>query len=450
MIIYGMSVVVFVCLLLVIDVSVAISAGSIFGIAYGLIYLLFHSRMAVLGEKRLEANELRFAIISEAFGALKEVKAGCFEEHYRESFDRAARMQAIVGTHAQAITLVPRYALEALAFGGILAVMTWLFASNQQSELLPLLAVYALAGYRLMPAIQHVYAGMSQIKFINAGISALTDDLSRDERKFDRRSEVRALLLKDSLVFSDVTYRYPSADCDSLKSINFTVHAGTSIGIVGLTGGGKTTLVDVMLGLLEPTSGSIFVDGVKISEANKRSWANNIGYVPQRLYLSDATIAANVAFGFSEIDQDRVIDACKKAQLHEFICSKLPKGYDTVVGERGVRLSGGQCQRVGLARAFYRNPKLLILDEATSALDNLTEIEVMEAVNSMASEDVTVIMVAHRLTTVKKCSRILLLNDGRIEADGTYDELVNGSEVFNQMVSRQAQMPELDFNSESE
>jgi ABC-type multidrug transport system fused ATPase/permease subunit len=225
--------------------------------------------------------------------------------------------------------------------------------------------------------------------------------------------------LKRRLELSGIRYSYPGTERSALRGLDLTIEANTTIGIVGGTGAGKTTLVDIMLGLLDPAEGSMRVDGEVITPETRRSWQKTLGYVPQTIFLSDGTVAENIAFGHppDQIDRAAVERAARIAALHDFVTTELPNGYDTTVGERGVRLSGGQRQRVGIARALYHDPAMLILDEATSALDNLTERAVMEAVHNIAGQK-TIVMIAHRLSTVRNCDRIFVLRDGRVAASG--------------------------------
>ena len=221
-------------------------------------------------------------------------------------------------------------------------------------------------------------------------------------------------------------FNYPDTSRTTLKDINLNIPINSTIGLVGATGSGKTTTVDIILGLLEPQRGHLKVDGIVISKENLRLWQRSIGYVPQYIYLSDNTIASNIAFGIDskDVNLSTVEKVAKIANIHEFISDELPQKYQTVIGERGIRLSGGQRQRIGIARALYHNPKVLILDEATNALDNQTEKAVMDAVNNL-NRNITIILITHRLSTVKKFDKIFLLNNGKLQSEGTYDELTS-------------------------
>ena len=234
------------------------------------------------------------------------------------------------------------------------------------------------------------------------------------------------LTFNKSINLKNIQYDYPNSPSSALKDINLNIPFGSNIGLVGTTGSGKTTLVDIILGLLEPQKGTLEIDDKIISKENLRSWQRSIGYVPQHIYLADDTIAANIAFGVKveDINQELIKKVSKIANLHEFVINELSRQYETTIGERGVRLSGGQRQRIGIARALYHNPKVLILDEATSALDNKTEHNVMEAINNL-SKNITIILISHRLNTVKNCDVILKLEKGRLVDQVNFDELVD-------------------------
>ena len=250
-------------------------------------------------------------------------------------------------------------------------------------------------------------------------------------KTFNLDQDDSALQLNKQIALQNIHYQYPNSTRTVLKNINLSISAYSTVGLVGATGSGKTTTVDIILGLLEAQRGSLKVDGIEINKRNVRAWQKIIGYVPQNIYLADDTVAANIAFGIEseDIDFKAVERASIIANLHDFVINELPSQYNTTVGERGIRLSGGQRQRIGIARALYHNPQVLILDEATSALDNMTEKAVMEAVHNLGKQ-ITIILIAHRLTTVKKCDNIILFENGEFKSQGTYDELINLSDRF--------------------
>jgi ABC-type multidrug transport system fused ATPase/permease subunit len=280
--------------------------------------------------------------------------------------------------------------------------------------LLPILGVYGLAALKLKPAIQSVYRSITLMKFAISTLDNIINDLKYSMDGITVNNNNKRLHLEQELQLVNLSFIYPYSKNLALKNINITIEVNKTLGIIGTTGSGKSTLVDIILGLLSPTNGSVVVDKQELAKENIRQWQNMIGYVPQSIFLADETIYSNIAFGIetSLVDVKRVEEVAKMAQVHEFV-SKLEEGYKTIIGERGVKLSGGQRQRLGIARALYHNPELLILDEATSALDNKTELEVMKAINNMSGSK-TIIIIAHRLSTVERCDKIIKLENGVI------------------------------------
>jgi len=422
-------------LLILIDPKLAFIVGLTLAAAYALIFKFTRSLLVRIGGERLKANQARFTVVSEAFGASKEVKVGGLEQVYINRFSDPAHTFARHQATSQIISQMPRFALEAIAFGGMLLVVLYLMAqSGSFASALPVIALYAFAGYRLMPALQQIYSSATQLRFAGPALDALHADLTSLQAANVQHDHLSPLPLTQAITLNHVSYCYPGAPQPALKGIDLSIPAHSTVGFVGTTGSGKTTTVDVILGLLEPQEGVLNIDGQTVNAANRRQWQRAIGYVPQHIYLADDSVAANIAFGVNskDIDQRSVERVAKIANLHEFVSNDLPLGYDTIVGERGVRLSGGQRQRIGIARALYHNPQIFILDEATSALDNLTEQVVMEAVNKLGHE-VTIILIAHRLSTVKVCDTIFLLEKGELKAQGTYEELVQDNEIFRAM-----------------
>ena len=297
--------------------------------------------------------------------------------------------------------------------------------SGNFADALPLIALYAFAGYRLMPALQQIYSSFTKLTFASASLDMLTKDFL-DNKTYIKNKNQSSVTFNKVISLKNIHYNYPNAQRTALQDINLNIAAKSVVGLVGATGSGKTTTVDIILGLLEAQKGTLEIDGQVINANNIKSWQSSIGYVPQHIYLSDDTVESNIAFGVNseDINKKNVEKVSKIANLHDFVMNELPLQYNTTIGERGVRLSGGQRQRIGIARALYHNPQVLILDEATSALDNLTEKKVMDTVNSL-SKNITIILIAHRLNTVKSCDVIFKLEKGEIKEQGTFDELIN-------------------------
>jgi ABC-type multidrug transport system fused ATPase/permease subunit len=298
------------------------------------------------------------------------------------------------------------------------------------NDALPVISLYVFAGYRLMPGLHSIYASLVSFIFIGPSLDKLYLDM-KNLKPFNLNQDQGVLSLNKNIILKNIYYKYPNTSRTLLKDINLTIPAKSTVGLIGTTGSGKTTMVDLILGLLEPQKGALEIDGQIITQQNVKSWQRSIGYVPQHIYLSDDTVSANIAFGIKpeDISQKAVEKVAKIANLHEFVVDELPKQYQTTIGERGVRLSGGQRQRIGIARALYHNPQVLILDEATSALDNHTEQAVMDAVDNL-SKEVTIILIAHRLNTVKRCDKIYLLEKGEIKSQGKFEELIKVDENF--------------------
>ena len=421
-----------VVILILVNPILTLIVGLTLGITYGLIYIFIRAFAGRLGQKRLDANKWIFTSISEAFGAIKEIKMSGVEQAYVKRFSDPAKTLAKIKATAGVIVHLPRFTLEGIAFGGMLLVVLYLMSkSGNFADALPLIALYAFAGYRLMPALQQIYTSMTTLLFITPELDAMHQDL-KNLKTSNLYQNQQNLIFKKDITLKNICYNYPNSSRTALKNIHFTIPVHTTVGIVGATGSGKTTTVDIILGLLEAQQGTLEVDGKIIDKQNLRAWQHMIGYVPQHIFLADDTVAANIAFGVNEnlIDYKAVERSAKIAKLHEFVTNELPKKYQTTIGERGVRLSGGQRQRIGIARALYHNPQLLVLDEATSALDNFTEQEVMKEVKSIG-KDITIIMIAHRINTVKECDNIFLLQKGELKHQGNFTELNKSSDYFN-------------------
>lgn len=428
---YGIIAGAILVLLIIADPIIALISGFIFSVAYLLLYKFTRSFLAHIGKERLKANQKRFTIISEAFGAAKELKIGSLEQTFLARFSNPSKLLARHTAIAGAISQLPRYALEMIAFGGmLLLILSLMIQKVIFVNILPLIALYAFAGYRLLPAFQQIYGSITQLRFVGPSLDAIHDDIKNLVPKISQK-EKKLISLNNKIKLKNLYYQYPNSSRITLKNININIPISSTVGIVGTTGSGKTTLIDVILGLLHAQKGTLEVDNTIIDQNNCHAWQRSIGYVPQEIFITDDTLEANIAFGIDKqnVNQNSIIQAAKIANIHDFVINDLPEKYQTKVGERGVRLSGGERQRIGLARAVYRNPDILILDEATSALDNLTEKLVMEKIRNFEDKK-TIIMIAHRLSTVRNCDIIYYMKNGEIKNSGKYNELINSSEGF--------------------
>ena len=418
-------------LLIIADPKLTLIVGFSLTGSYLLIFYFVRNYLNRIGKERLKNNKLRFISISEAFGAAKEVKVGGLEQIFINRFSNSAKIFALTQASSLVVAQLPRFILEAIAFGGILLIILYFLSQTGNfNSAIPVISLYVFAGYRLMPAFQQIYSSLTNLSFISPSLNKLDHDL-KSLKPCDENQDQGILICNKTITLKNIHYNYPNASRTALKNISLTIPAKSTVGLVGATGSGKTTTVDIILGLLVAQKGTLEVDGKVITKQNARAWQRSIGYVPQHIYLSDDTVAANIAFGVEpkDINLAAVLKSSKIANLHNFVIDELPKQYQTTIGERGIRLSGGQRQRIGIARALYHNPQVLILDEATSSLDNLTEKAVMDSVNNL-SKDITIILIAHRLSTVKKCDNIFLLEKGELKNNGTFEELININENF--------------------
>ena len=432
----GLSGFVLISFIVIVDPLVALGTVVVLGGGYMFVYRLIRVRQSRLGAKMMEASVALGRATLEGFAGIKELRVLGRESTSTSSYNEV--LSTLVKTQAQNLlaAALPRYVIEVIAYAGIVAVTLAFVLKGEGTAAVPSLALYALAGNRLVPIFQQFFAAAITIKYHTKAVESLVIDLKTVRMNVEPPPPVdenARLSFNDSLQLTDVVFQYPTAHTPSLKGISLTIFKNQSIGFVGKTGAGKTTLADVILGLYQPQSGTISVDGIVLTEDNERLWRKRVGYVPQTVFLTNASIAENIALGISKnnIDHDAVTRAAQMAQAEEFI-DLLPNGYNTVVGERGVKLSGGQRQRLGIARALYHQPDVLIFDEATSALDGMTEDAVMQAVQ-MLSQQCTMILIAHRLRTIQACDRIVMLDGGVVVADGQYVELMQNSSAFKRL-----------------
>jgi ATP-binding cassette, subfamily B, bacterial PglK len=419
-------------LIIFIDPKLAIIGALFLVISYGVIFLIIKNTVYRMGSERTKANQDRYSILAETFGSIKVLKLGNLEQTYINRFAKSAKIFASNISKGKVIAHTPRYLIEGVAFGGLMIlILTQMLLDNQIQNIIPVIALYAFAGYRMIPALHNIYHSVTHINFSSKALDMIHQDMM-NFKYFEKTLNTTSVLpLTKSIELSNVNFSYNNNKQIVLKNINLTIPAFSKVGIVGLTGSGKTTMVNIIMGLLDPNEGSLSIDGNIINASNKKSWQKCIGYMPQQIYLSDDSIINNIAFGVEvkDINYQAIEQAAKIANLHDFIINELPNGYNTTVGERGVRFSGGQQQQIGIARALYHKPQILVLDEATSALDNYNEQIIMEALKNIANK-ITIIIIAHRLSTVKNCDVVFVLDKGELKATGTYEQLNQSSREF--------------------
>jgi ATP-binding cassette, subfamily B, bacterial PglK len=421
------------------DPALAGAITLLFGGTYAWVYFGFRKRLSLIGARRLAANHLRFKTLSEALGGIKEIRMTGREQYFitgfREALGRFTRQMIASGLISQ----LPKHLIESLAFGGIFGVTLYIVGVKQtMQEIIPVATLYAVAAYRILPAFQQITQAVSALQVNRKSLNVISRDLAFSD-EYPGAAQIREIrrqpiTCEDSVKLQDVSFRYPAAEMNAVEQITLTIYKNTSTGLVGPTGAGKSTVADLVLGLLIPQSGQVKIDQTPITAQTAPAWQIHTGYVPQQIFLADDTVARNIAFGVNpdDIDNEALAEAARMAHIYEFVTEELPAGFDTVVGERGIRLSGGQRQRIAIARALYHKPELLVFDEATNALDGATEAIIRQSVRLMAGTK-TLLIIAHRLNTVKDCDVIHVLEHGRIIASGNYEELMIDCDIFRAM-----------------
>jgi len=391
-----------------------------------------------INNRRHVMQAKRSKLLSESLIGIKEIKVLGKEAEFYQLFSTLSRVLCKDVAVLNILGYFPRYLLEVFAFGGVVLVVLYLLANHlNTAQVISLLALYAFAGYRVMPGVQMIFSAVSSIKAFKSSINifyqnmVLDNSFSESHLFKEKKNVLEKMSLSKLLMLENICFKYEGAASPTLKDFNMQIAAGQMVGLVGTTGAGKSTVIDIVMGLLTPQAGCMKVDDCVITKENNRLWQNNLGYVSQSLFLSDASILENIAFGMplEQIDENRVKEVCQIAQINHFIEQELPNRYHTVVGERGLRLSGGQRQRLAIARALYRDPQVLVFDEATSALDSITETAIINAIAALKNKK-TIIMITHRITTIKDCDVIYVLEKGNIKTFGSYKELMQSSEYF--------------------
>ncbi len=416
-----------------------ILTGVVLVITIVVFYRLFRRKMSELGKMRQLHGEQMMQWVNQGLGGIKEVKILGREDFFIREYEKNSLLYAGAERNFQVINQLPRSFLETICIVSMLLVVVLTMGRGGGFQtIIPTLSMFAVAAFRIIPAMGRIFNAATQIRYHSYSLDAVCNDMTLVDKAINLKTS-SASLSEEGISFDktielrDVYYQYPQAKRSVLNGISLTIPKQYSVGLVGPSGAGKTTIIDVIVGLLVPTQGEVLIDGKGIKD-NWLSWQHRIGYIPQNIYLSDDTIRRNIAFGLADekIDEERVWSVLASAQLENFVKS-LPAGLDTFVGERGIRLSGGQRQRIGIARSLYHNPDVLVMDEGTASLDNETEWEVMQAVKNLSGKK-TIIIVAHRLGTVKSCDRLFFIKDGEVIDYGRYEELFNKSQEFKAMV----------------
>jgi ABC-type multidrug transport system fused ATPase/permease subunit len=395
------------------DPTTAICIVLVLGALYGAIYGLVRKRLARIGLERQAANGRRYQAANEALSGIKDVKITHSAAAYQAQFDQASRLFSRHMATNDTLSQSPLYLVEATGYSMLIVVaLALLLRSNDIAHVLPALGLYGFAAYRMLPAAQVMYRGFAKLRVSSAALESIHRDLALPDEPAATGDAI--LAPRKDIRLRGIRYAYPSApDKPVFDGFDLVVPANASLGIAGRSGAGKSTLMDLLLGLLQPQAGTLEIDGVAVDAGNVAAWQRAIGYVPQHIFLADASVAENIAFGVprEEIDMQAVERAARTAQIHDFVANELPQGYDTDVGDRGIRLSGGQRQRVGIARALYRDPPVLFLDEATSALDAQTEEALNEAIRKLSGSK-TIVVIAHKEASLRGCDRTIHI-DGK-------------------------------------
>jgi len=414
-----------IALLLVVAPLITLIVGTAFVATYALISRASRKRLADNSEILEHAYDDRLQVVQESLGGIRDVILDDAQDMYLRDFAAHDAKVAEARATTEFISLAPHYVIEMAGMVAIAAVAV--VAARQNGGIivaLPMLGALALGAQRLLPLVQQIYSGWSTLEGQRSVFGQVIELLQLPVSEV-QESPAAALELRNSIRLDGVSFTYPTRRRAALEGVDLEIPRGTILALVGPTGSGKSTLVDVLLGLLQPGAGRVLIDDVPLTEARHRQWHRSVAHVPQSIFLADSTIARNIALSLPRDapDERRIVDAAKTAQLHDFIIS-LPAGYETLVGERGIRLSGGQRQRLGIARAIYKDTPLLILDEATSALDDLTEAAVIAALERLRIEGRTIIIIAHRMSTIRHCDLIARLEQGKLVHIGSFAEVM--------------------------
>ena len=426
--------------LVVVNPMLAFIAAVIVTAVYGLIFATVRQKTVASGSVVTKVNRKKLELLNESIRGIREIKLLGVEPWYSNEVNQTTKRGLSAAAFIALAGDLPRFIVETVIFSAIIVLGIYLISTaDNKEQVVTTLSFYAMAGYKLLPAAQTIYKSLTLVKANGGVIPEIEEELekaNKNARAFLDETKLPPMFTDEPLrevVLKNVNYRYPETDDNVLSNINLHLNGNSLVAFVGGSGAGKTTVANIVAGLITATEGEVFVNQQAINVDNRIMWQRNIGYVPQSVFVLDDTVLKNICFGAKnrDVDLERAKLAAKKANIHDFIMSQ-PEGYDFRVGENGDRLSGGQRQRLAIARALYNNPKVLILDEATSALDNITERAVLKEITLLA-EDMLVIMIAHRLSTIENCNEIFVMESGQIVQSGTYGELLEQSEYFKEL-----------------
>ena len=428
-----------VLILLIYDPLVLTICLVIFSGGYFFIFKLAQTKLEINNKNISNMFLERYKLMNSGFGGIKEVLLMGKSSNFIKLFTTAGNKLAYSQGVNKAIALVPRYFMELMGFTFMISLVLYLISKSQGvlflASILPILSIYAIAGIKLLPALQQIFGAITTIKGNLSAYKSIEEDLKNINTQVKKKIEANKQVWSkhNEICLKNITFNFTEKKFFTINNVSLTIKPNTSVGFVGKSGSGKSTIIDIITGLIEPQQGEITIDGIPLNKKNLRTWQNKIGIVPQAIFLLEGSIAENVAFGISHdlIDHQQVKKALKLAYLEEWL-SGLENGIHTKVGERGIQLSGGQRQRIAIARSLYYEPDVLIFDEATSALDRITEKTIMNSIDDFSGKK-TLIMISHRLTTVQKCDQIFIIDKGSIIDSGTYQELLKKNEQFKKM-----------------
>ena len=421
-------------MLLVFDPMLAIIMILVLTLIYSILYMAIRKKITQMGAESTTLIGMRYRVVFEAISGIKDVIMKNISGEMLKRYSEPSLKYAKYSAYGNALSELPRYALEIIIFGGMVMLTVSLLMNEQDSSFIAVLSLYAMAGYRLMPSAQLIFRAFSTIRYNTPVLEKIINELNDKYVLIENEVEAAdGVQFRDEIKLDKIEYTYPGSRDKVLNNLSIEIKSRSAIGIAGVSGAGKTTLIDILLGLISPDKGSLKVDGVEITASNICAWRKSIGYVPQDVFVADDTIANNIAFGIpsNEIVESNIEFSASLSNLDSFIAS-LAEGYETIIGERGSKMSGGQRQRLGIARALYSNPDIIVFDEATSALDGITESEIIDSLHNLRHKK-TIVMIAHRLTTLKECDIIYFLKDGVVSDSGTYQELMEHNSLFKDM-----------------